>query len=71
MWWGKNASVVPGVPQPAMRSVTEMIFVPDDIPDGLYWLDLQLAPFVSDAVPSRPIIYPVQALKQTGKENQE
>lgn len=63
MWWGKNPNVTPGVPQAAARSVTEMIFVPDDIPDGAYWLDLQLAPFVSDAVPSRPIIYPVQPLE--------
>jgi hypothetical protein len=37
-----------------------MIYVPDDIIDGDYWLDLQLSPIVSDAVPSRPIIYPAQ-----------
>ncbi len=71
MWWGKNASVVAGAPQPAMRSVTEMIFVPDDIPDGLYWLDLQLAPIVSDAVPSRPMIYPAQAIDRPGEETQQ
>lgn len=58
-WWGLNASVQPGVPNPQSRSITEMIFVPDDIDDGDYWLDLQLAPIVSDAVPSRPVIYPV------------
>jgi len=58
-WWGLYAPVQPGVPNPAARSITEMIYVPDDITDGDYWLDLQLAPFVSDAVPSRPVIYPV------------
>jgi arylformamidase len=43
----------------APRSVTEMIFVPDDIPDGRYLLDIQIAPFVSDAAPSRPVLFPL------------
>lgn len=58
-WWGLYARVQPGVPDPAARSITEMIYVPEDIADDDYWLDLQLAPIVSDAVPSRPVIYPV------------
>ena len=58
-WWGLDPGICAGVPDPASRSVTEMIFVPDDIEDGDYWLSLQLAPFASDAVPSRPVIYPV------------
>lgn len=62
-WWGLYARVQPGVADAAARSLTEMIFVPDDIEDGCYWLDLQLAPFVSDAVPSRPIIYPVHRVE--------
>jgi hypothetical protein len=41
------------------RTVTEMIFVNDQIKDGLYLLNLQLAPFVGDASPSRPVIYPI------------
>lgn len=41
------------------RTVTEMIFVKDQIKDGLYLLNLQLAPFVGDASPSRPVIYPI------------
>jgi len=59
MWWGLYARETPGVPNAAARSITEMIYVPDDITDNDYWLDLQLAPIVSDAVPSRPVIYPV------------
>ena len=59
MWWGLDSRASPGVPNPGSRSITEMIFVPDDIADGDYWLDLQLAPIVSDAVPSRPVIYPL------------
>ncbi len=40
-------------------TITEMIFVPDDADDGRYLLDLQVAPFLSDAAPSRPLVYPV------------
>ena len=42
------------------RSATEMIFVPDGVPDGLYWLELGLSPLLSDATPSRPLLYPVE-----------
>lgn len=40
-------------------TITEMIFAPDALPDGLYALSLQLAPWVSDAVPSRPVLFPL------------
>lgn len=39
------------------RTVTEMIFVPDDVPDGRYWLTIQVPNLVSDAAPSRPILF--------------
>lgn len=39
------------------RTITEMIFVEDEIIDGVYLLDLQVAPFVNDAAPSRPVLY--------------
>jgi kynurenine formamidase len=42
-------------------TVTEMVFVPDDVTDGPYLLDLQLAPFVADATPSRPLLFPLDA----------
>jgi len=40
-----------------LRTVTEMIYVPEEIPDGHYLLNLQVASFVADAAPSRPILY--------------
>jgi len=40
-------------------TITEMIFVPDTLPTGLYALSLQLAAWVSDAAPSRPILFPL------------
>ena len=40
-------------------TVTELIFVPDTVQDGYYLLDLQIPAFMTDAAPSRPVIYPV------------
>ena len=60
-WWGLAGDGAPA--HAARRSVTEMVFVPDDIPDGLYWLDIGVSPLASDAVPSRPVLYPVKAAR--------
>ncbi len=38
------------------RTITELIYVPDEVSDGRYWLNLQLMPLSADAVPSRPVI---------------
>ncbi len=37
-------------------TVTELAFVPNTIHDGAYLLNLQIAPFATDAAPSRPIL---------------
>ncbi len=42
-------------------TVTELIFVPDETQDGVYLLNLQIAPFVSDTSPSRPILFRASA----------
>lgn len=41
-------------------TITELIYVPNEVPDGEYLLNLQIAPFESDAAPSRPILMHVQ-----------
>ncbi|MFY8138517.1 MAG: cyclase family protein [Flavobacteriales bacterium] len=38
-------------------TITEFIFVPDEIKDGMYLLELQFPAFVNDASPSRPVLY--------------
>lgn len=40
-------------------TITELAFIDDAITDGPYLLNLQVAPFVSDAAPSRPILFPL------------
>jgi kynurenine formamidase len=39
------------------RTITEFIYVPSNIKDGLYILNLQMSAFSNDASPSRPILY--------------
>lgn len=43
-------------------TITEMIFVDDQIVDGVYLLNIQIAPFENDASPSKPVLYPLEAL---------
>lgn len=38
-------------------TITEMIFVEDEVPDGSYLLNLQIASFENDASPSKPVLY--------------
>lgn len=38
-------------------TITELIYVPDEIPDGLYLLNLQIASLEMDASPSKPVLY--------------
>jgi kynurenine formamidase len=40
-------------------TITEMIYVSDDIEDGDYILNLQIASFENDASPSKPILYKI------------
>ena len=40
-------------------TITEMIYVPDEVLDGSYLLNLQIASFENDASPSKPILYKI------------
>ncbi len=41
----------------SLNTITEMIYVPDRVDDGRYMLTIQIPPFVSDAAPSRPLLF--------------
>lgn len=45
----------------SLKTITEMIYIPDDVKDGNYLLNLQIAPFVADASPSRPVIFKIKS----------
>lgn len=38
-------------------TITELIFVPDEVEDGVYFLNLQIASLMTDASPSKPILF--------------
>ncbi|WP_036151736.1 cyclase family protein [Maribacter forsetii] len=41
-------------------TITEFIYVPNSIADGVYFVNLQVAPFENDASPSRPVLYKIE-----------
>lgn len=41
------------------RTITELIYVPDELKDGLYLLNIQTLAIESDASPSRPVLYAI------------
>ncbi len=55
-FWG-----VPDEPN-FQRTITELIYVTNSISDGMYILELQVAPFENDASPSRPVLYALQTV---------
>ena len=40
-------------------TITEFIYVPNEVEDGEYLLNLMIAPFENDATPSKPILYEI------------
>ena len=58
-----------GLPAPSQRAhdarrreatITELAWIAPTVHDGWYMLDLQVPAFMSDAAPSRPLLYPVR-----------
>jgi kynurenine formamidase len=43
-------------------TITEMIYVADEVQDGSYLLNLQIASFENDASPSKPLLYDLRLL---------
>ncbi len=41
------------------ETITEFIYVPNEVEDGSYLLNLQIASFHNDAAPSKPILYKI------------
>ena len=41
------------------RTISELVFVENEIEDGVYIVNFHLAPFENDATPSRPVLYKI------------
>jgi len=46
-----------GRPSDRECTITEFVYAPKEIGDGLYLLNLQIASFENDAAPSKPVLY--------------
>ncbi|MBP2831728.1 cyclase family protein [Aquimarina sp. U1-2] len=44
-------------------TITELIYVENQVKDGEYFLNLQIASFENDASPSKPVLYPILSSK--------
>ncbi|MEM6264034.1 MAG: cyclase family protein [Bacteroidota bacterium] len=44
----------------SQKTITEMVFVPEEVEDGLYGVEIQVPDWCSDAAPSRVRLYPVE-----------
>lgn len=61
-WWGLAADQrTLGSADPSPRTITELAWVPRDVPNGLWLLAIEVPAFVLDAAPSRPLLYPLVA----------
>ncbi|NNF04552.1 MAG: cyclase family protein [Rhodothermales bacterium] len=59
-FWGVEESTGNPETSSSVKTITELIYVPDTVFDGPCLLDLQIPELVTDAVPSRPVVFPVQ-----------
>lgn len=41
-------------------TITELIYVPEKVKDGMYFLSIQPASFENDAAPSKPVLYQIE-----------
>jgi kynurenine formamidase len=44
-------------------TITELVFVPDVVPDGYYLLNIHIASLDTDASPSKPVLYKMQQIE--------
>lgn len=58
-WNVKNVDILNGDAR-LDATITELIYVKDEVLDGNYLLNLQIASFKNDASPSKPVLYAIQ-----------
>lgn len=46
-------------------TITELIYVPEDIADGLYFLNIQVPNIPLDAAPSKPLLYNMDIIEES------
>lgn len=62
VFWGLDADGKSYDSSRNQCTITELIYVPNEVKDGHYLLNLQIAPFNLDASPSKPILYALESI---------
>ena len=68
-FWGvdpktNRAALTPEATPYLNHTISELLYIPNDIIDGHYLLEIQLPAWQCDAVPSRPILYPMERINR-------
>lgn len=58
-WNVEEGSFEPNETTRRNSTISELIYVPNEVADGEYLLNLQIAPFASDCAPSRPVLFAI------------
>jgi kynurenine formamidase len=61
VFWGLDQNEIQYDSTRKNCTITELIYVPNEVKDGFYLLNLQIAPFHLDASPSKPVLYALEA----------
>ena len=56
IFWNNGQNINEKVNQNSKKTITEMSYIPNNIKDGFFFLNLQIPHFVCDAAPSRPLL---------------
>lgn len=71
LFWQVPEGSHQGGPQTQVnKTITEMAYIPNELEDGFYFLNLQTPAFVNDAAPSRPVLYSAELRSALTEKNQ-
>ena len=56
IFWSDNGNLNGSINSNSKKTITELAYIPNDVEDGFYFMNIQLPHFKIDAAPSRPII---------------
>ncbi len=57
MFWGNGFSPHTKINPKSKKTITELAYIPNSVKDGFYFVNIQIPHFVSDAAPSRPLLF--------------
>ena len=56
IFWGDGKNAKGEINPDSMNTITELAFIPNEVQDGFYFLNIQLPHFICDAAPSRLLL---------------